>query len=558
MKMKLCKSMGVVIAAGIMTAAWAQAGPGSRPKTAAHKPSKARAAASDPVLLALQSTVEAQQKQIEELKGMMQQLVQSNQQALSNAQQAQSSAEKANAQAQQVQAEVTLAQKSADHAEFSAAEAKTKEQLDSDASGKKVGEIASLMGRFRFGGDLRVRGESIIQSYAGCPTGACEDRDRARFRLRFGTEGKLNEDFIGGFYLATGIWNNGSPSLSDPLSTNETLNGFFERKTIAVDRAWLTYQPQSHKWIKLTGGKFAYDWQRVNQTFDPDLNPEGFSEKFSFDLTHAGVLKNVTVQSMQLLFNEVAKGRDAKAIGGQFLTKWQPVQIWTITPSFTLLDWSNVDAIANAAFPVPICTTAVTTTCIPQVTTTAVGAVVNVPRTASVTSLANAVTNSTRIVGTGTGKTRAFASRFTYADLVVDNLVTTPYKRFPVHVVFDYENNLRAANNRNELYCSTLEFGQQKDKHDLLFGYLYDQVDQDAVISPFGESDQRTQTNVIQHKFYAGWMLARNTQALFTWWHGRVQDATLQNAPIFAAPFNPKTQQDPYLNRLQFDVIYKF
>jgi hypothetical protein len=37
-----------------------------------------------------------------------------------------------------------------------------------------------------------------------------------------------------------------------------------------------------------------------------------------------------------------------------------------------------------------------------------------------------------------------------------------------------------------------------------------------------------------------------------------VQDATLQNAPIFAAPFNPLTMKDPYQDRLQVDVVYKF
>ena len=44
-------------------------------------------------------------------------------------------------------------------------------------------------------------------------------------------EGKLNEDFIGGFYLATG-------SLGDSNSTNETITGFFNRK----DRLYLQFR----------------------------------------------------------------------------------------------------------------------------------------------------------------------------------------------------------------------------------------------------------------------------------------------------------------------------
>src|SRR5262249_13659981 len=216
------------------------------------------------------------------------------------------------------------------------------------------------------GGDVRVRGESFTQSYASCPTGSCEDRYRARIRVRFGVEGKLNEDFTAGLYLATGTLQTGaptfgSPSFTDPISTNDTLTGFFEKKAIGLDRAWITYQPLNHKWLQLTGGKFAYNWQRTNFTFDPDLNPEGFTEKFSFDLAHTGMIKNVTLQGIQMLFSEVGGGRDSYAAGGQFLMKVKPVNMWTMTPSYTILDWSRVDAIANAAFPVAVCTTTTTT-----------------------------------------------------------------------------------------------------------------------------------------------------------------------------------------------------
>jgi Putative porin len=80
---------------------------------------------------------------------------------------------------------------------------------------KRLSALESVVGRFRFAGDVRVRDDSIFQD---CPT--CLDRNRGRLRVRFGFDGKLNEDFIGGFYLATG-------SLGDSNSTNETLTNFF-------------------------------------------------------------------------------------------------------------------------------------------------------------------------------------------------------------------------------------------------------------------------------------------------------------------------------------------
>src|SRR5438094_5666404 len=169
--------------------------------------------------------------------------------------------------------------------------------------------LEGLVGRFRLGGDVRIRGESQFQDQPGF-----FDRNRGRVRVRFGFDGKLNEDFTGGVYLATG-------SLGDPTTTNETFTNFFDRKTIGLDKGWITYNPVAHKWLSLTGGKFAYQWQRTQVTGDPDINPEGFDEKLSFDF-NSGVFKNFTAQAMQVLLNEntnssLLRAHDAFMFGGQ-------------------------------------------------------------------------------------------------------------------------------------------------------------------------------------------------------------------------------------------------
>ncbi|MFL6299643.1 MAG: putative porin [Terriglobales bacterium] len=524
-------------------------------------------------LAAIRQMMQQQQQQLQDLKNELQQkdaVIQQTQQQLSNLQNATSDAQNKAAAAQEAsnQSAATVSSLKSDVSDIklNTTNAATSTQEDQ----KRMSALEGIVNRFRFSGDARVRGESFFQSYPGCPAGSCEDRNRVRLRLRLGVDGKLSEDFNAGIYLATGIWSNGSPSFTDPISTNETATGFFEKKTIGLDRGWITYNPTAHKWLNLTGGKFAYTWQRTNYMFDPDLNPEGFSEKFSFDTKNTGFLKNVTLQGMQLIFNEVSKGRDGKAIGGQFLTKMQPIHAWTFTPSFTLLDWSNVDAIANAADPLAVCKTAVTLGCLPQANTSAVGTPVAVPTVAPLVTLANGVTNATVVLGTGAKQTRGYLSRFTNADLILDNSIATPFKRFPIHILGEYEKNLRAATARDTMFVGLAEVGQAKEKHDFIFGYTFNNTNQDAVISSFAESDQRSPTNVIQHKFYAGWMVAKNTQALFTWWHGRVQDMTLPNTALLQnnvlnpfpttgiGAFNPATMKDPWLNRLQLDLIYKF
>ncbi len=353
MKTFLCLLVVVSLTASLA----AQTAP--RPKA---KPKTAAVTAED--IKALRDALTAQQEQIQELKRELEQKDQVWQQAQQQLQQTQQQLQQTQVAATDVQSKITAAQtvandESASVAKLSSDVAEVKTNLSKSATStqeeqKRLSLLEGVVGRFRFGGDVRVRDDSIFQS---CAT--CRDRNRARLRVRFGFDGKIKEDFVGGFYLSTG-------SLGDSNSTNETLTNFFNRKTIGLDRGYVTYQPVAHKWLQLTGGKFAYPWVRTSVTFDPDLNPEGFSEKFSFDLSMP-VLKNFTVQGIQLLYSENNSSKfltahDSFAVGGQVSGKLD-LGFMTSTPSFTLLNWRNTDAILNAsAFAVQATTTGAGTT----------------------------------------------------------------------------------------------------------------------------------------------------------------------------------------------------
>src|SRR5436853_5849106 len=226
------------------------------------KPVARRAAVTAADVQALKDALAAQQQQIEQLR----QAMQSRDAAL---QQAQQKAQQAQQQLQQAQATASEAQQKASSAESAANEQKENvTKLNSDLADvkttltnnavstqdeqKRMSALEGLVGRFRFNGDVRVRGENFFQDFAGF-----QDRNRARIRVRFGFEGKLNEDFNGGIALATG-------SLGDPTTTNETLTNFFDRKTIALDKGYIVYNPVAHKWLNVTAGKFAYTWQRTS------------------------------------------------------------------------------------------------------------------------------------------------------------------------------------------------------------------------------------------------------------------------------------------------------
>src|SRR5262249_47056039 len=145
-------------------------------------------------------------------------------------QQAQSAASEAQSKAASFESSATEQKASVDKLSTDMADLKmnmTNAAVTSQDEQKRVSAIEGLVGRFRFKRDVRVRGENFFQNYSGCKN--CLDRNRARIRVRFGVDGKLNEDFIAGIALATG-------SLGDPTTTNETLTNFFDRKTFQLDR----------------------------------------------------------------------------------------------------------------------------------------------------------------------------------------------------------------------------------------------------------------------------------------------------------------------------------
>ena len=594
----------------------------------------------NPDVQALKDAVAAQQAQIKALSDQLQQtnqqLQQTNQQfqqAQQQLQQAQQTAadaqQKANAVADSFAPKTAVDKLSSEYADVQTT--LTNNALSSQDQQKRFSALEDAFGRFRWTGDMRVRGEDYFQTYTGCT--ACNDRNRARVRIRFGFEGRLNEDFVAGVALASGTF-------SDPTTTNETLTNFFERKTIGLDRGYITYNPVAHKWLSLTGGKFAYTWARTSLTFDPDINPEGFVAKVSKDFNGSPVVKNLNFQIMNLLYNEASgagglfNGHDSFAVGGQIGGRLQLAKFWTMTPSFTLLNWRYNDAILNASayqtgattgggiYNITVTPPGVTpvVTVPNQITfqlpsegpgcstpksaqnVTAAGTIAPLVSVAPCVFAPNGMTNATFTDAKGN---LHFLSNFLYADLILNNQFKTRLPRLPLNLLLEYEDNLNASDHpfdytftnnttlayavtdtyatrsaaqaaantglgkQSKAYMFDLSLGQQKKKNDVQFGYAYEREEQDAAIASFGESDQRAPTNTLQHRIYGLWRVAPNTTASFTWWHGRTLNPYLQNATLASGMKVSPTAgtgvlvpgsgvEEPWLNRIQFDLIYTF
>jgi hypothetical protein len=294
------------------------------------------------------------------------------------------------------------------------------------------------------------------------------------------------------------------------------------------------------------------------------LNPEGFSEKVSFNV-NSPVVKNVTLTGMQLLFNETNRpaagttcingvcanagsitGGDSFAAGGQLSAKLQLTKRWSMTPSYSILNWRNNDIILNES------------------------AAVNGGTAGAFAP--NGITNATLTLGAvGGTSVRQFYSKFLYSDVILDNNITTGWTKFPTwRVVLEYLDNLNAQDHpllangtvatdlgkQSHFYKVETNLGQQKNKGDWQFTYSFWRQEQDSVIASFNESDQRAPTNVLQHMFVVQYRLRANTTLSLTQWFGRTLNSNLQNAAL--APGLTPGAQDPYLKRTSIDVIYSF
>ncbi|MFA5159710.1 MAG: putative porin [Candidatus Omnitrophota bacterium] len=156
----------------------------------------------------------------------------------------------------------------------------------------------------KFSGDLRLRYEAFHLHGNTAANTYQPNRNRFRFRLRYGFEKTFSPEMKVGFSMASG-------SATDPISTNQTLGGDFNFKNIFIEKAYATYTPE---WAKIgpvsgfevTAGKFNNPFEKgsTDMIFDRDLKPEGIYEKIdtkildteNFDLKAYALLGQFVLQ----------------------------------------------------------------------------------------------------------------------------------------------------------------------------------------------------------------------------------------------------------------------
>ena len=416
------------------------------------------------------------------------------------------------------------------------------------------------IGPISFSGDVRVRAEPFF----GGPSDHSLERARARIRARFNAIADLGSQFRAGITLATG-------DVNDPVSTNANLTGFYTRKAIALDQAFVEFNPKDFKPLTLTAGKFRYPWFNTELTWDKDLNPEGAAESLGFKLDNP-LLKRIAFVGFQLPFAEVAgtsptDKRIAQQItyGGQVQTSWALGPRVTLSAYSGFYDFRGSDSIALALSrassknpQTPLSGLLPLNSSSPvqnSLYTTTASTIITVNGTAYPTGVSS-VTNA------------QFGSKFALFDNLAKIDINTGHERLPLSFIGDYVQNTEAcanlqniaappANTATQTFKQTLNapcnshqrsgywaearIGRLQQKNDFQFGYARMFIEREAVLGNFNYSEIRQGTNVTEHRFDAFYQLDRNVQLGFTALVGR-----------------PLASTEPWLTRLQFDTIYIF
>ncbi len=416
------------------------------------------------------------------------------------------------------------------------------------------------LGPISFSGDVRLRGEPFF----GGPVNDSLERMRARIRVRFNATAQLGDQFRAGFTLASG-------DINDPTSTNQTLTGFYTRKTIALDQAFIEFRPNQFKALTLTGGKFRYPWYNTELTWDKDLNPEGVAETLAFNL-ESPVLKRIAFIGFQLPMAEMAgtsstDQRITQAItyGGQLQTTWRLASHVNLSAYSAYYDYRNADSIALAL--------ARAGSKNPQTPLSGVLPLTSgnpVQDSTYTTTATNVVTIAGTTYPTGvTSITNAqFASKFGLFDNIARLDIDTGHPKVPISFIGDYVQNTEACGNLANIvpapaatatqtfkessnspcnshyrrgYWGEASVGRLQKKGDLQIGYTRIFIEREAVLGNFNYSDIRQGTNVTQHRIMSFYQFDPNVQLGFTALIGR-----------------PLGTTEPWLTRLQFDAIYIF
>jgi hypothetical protein len=212
-------------------------------------------------------------------------------------------------------------------------------EMKTDAD-KRTAAIPTWLDNLKFAGDFRLRYEFNGFNWGKDEDSRKKDRNRARFRLRFGAvKTWLDDQLEVGFRLGSGQDN-------DPTSTNQTFTQDFSKKPVWIDLAYAKYTPKDLKGFSITGGKMIKPWIENEIFWDTDVNPEGFWAEYK--VAKMGPVEPF-VGAGYFIVNESADGEDSTMYIAQAGLKADITKDVKYTVAANYQEWT--DYFASGALP---------------------------------------------------------------------------------------------------------------------------------------------------------------------------------------------------------------
>ena len=364
--------------------------------------------------------------------------------------------------------------------------AAVEESNDKQSDQLAQGMAAEWARNIKWKGDLRYRNESFNVD------GTTSDRVRDRLRVRFGLEAKVSPTLLVGVEVATGEGR-------DARSTNSTLDAANQHEEIGLDLAYVDWRPRGDMLVTL--GKQKQPWFKAGNSlfFDGDVNPEGASFQY-------GGKTGPFAKAWGYWLEEQASAADTNVLGAQLgyvfgngLTLaagyWdygaienQPALIFSGTPA------GNSTYTANAA-------------CTPS----------------------------------PTGVVRCYT--YDYNIVIADAQWTGRVGAMPLTLFGGYLENMDPSD-LNTGYNLGFLLGKAADPHSWEFGVMYEDMERDAQMAAFLDSD-----------FADGKTQGRGYVVQGSW--APVKNMTMK-ATYFINDRDYDTTAEVDYKRLQLDLNYKF
>jgi hypothetical protein len=326
------------------------------------------------------------------------------------------------------------------------------------------------LNRLSFFGDGRFRVEGFYQDQGP----AANARTRERIRLRFGMRARISDEIEGVLRLTSG-------TATDPISTNQSLDNLFTKKSINLDQWYLTFSPgQSFglggwEWKPLTisAGKMTNTlWRpRANMVsemiFDDDLTPEGTAETFTPYQASDGFVRRFQINAVQWLAREASRASESFVWGGQLVGNFQLHPKVNMTLGAGDYFFSHESLFAKER------------------------------NTNADLKLTNGVRlkNGTIVKGgaafspSATNPIVDFIGGFNIFNAGAQFDINTGNPQWPLGLFLDYAYNADAKNGRDQAVWAGASLGTLRNPGDFAFAALYGRVETESVMSYFSYSD---------------------------------------------------------------------